>query len=142
MSDGTVHDMGNIHGIMTGPAHSIYFVTYEMAMEASGGNDQLKHHAFASGRKFTPSILTMVMLMGIKGLSGACATVASDAFMNPFDGRLPRLHLMRVSNNEKWSSKECKLQAQQNGRWLPPLERSIRGKAGGRFTPHILRQYA
>ena len=53
-----------------GPAHAVYFATYEAVKQAAGGytgsTDQ--HHPWASA------------------LSGAAATTASDALMNPFDG--------------------------------------------------------
>ncbi|BFZ56847.1 Fe(2+) transporter [Savitreella phatthalungensis] len=49
-----------------GPAHAVYFGTYEFTKEAMGGNEA-GHHPF------------------ITGLAGASATVCSDALMNPFD---------------------------------------------------------
>lgn len=55
-----------------GPAHAVYFGTYEVVKELAGGNKQDgKHHPAAAA------------------LSGAAATIASDALMNPFDG-MPR----------------------------------------------------
>lgn len=51
-----------------GPAHAVYFATYEVVKQAMGGNAS-GHHPLAAAT------------------SGACATIASDAFMNPFDGR-------------------------------------------------------
>ncbi|EXJ60221.1 solute carrier family 25, member 46 [Cladophialophora yegresii CBS 114405] len=51
-----------------GPAHAVYFGTYEIVKEAAGGNKaDGKHHPLAAAA------------------SGACATIASDALMNPFD---------------------------------------------------------
>lgn len=51
-----------------GPAHAVYFGTYEVVKEFAGGNKQDgKHHPLAAAT------------------SGACATIASDALMNPFD---------------------------------------------------------
>ncbi|KAI9654883.1 MAG: Fe(2+) transporter [Alyxoria varia] len=51
-----------------GPAHAVYFASYEAVKQAMGGNDDDgKHHPFAAAT------------------SGACATIASDALMNPFD---------------------------------------------------------
>jgi len=47
----------------TGPAHAVYFATYEAVKQSMGGN-AAGHHPLAAG---------------------ACATIASDAFMNPFD---------------------------------------------------------
>lgn len=56
---------------MTGPAHAVYFGAYELVKEAAGGNAQDgKHHPLAAAA------------------SGASATIASDALMNPFDGML------------------------------------------------------
>ncbi|KAK4999706.1 Fe(2+) transporter [Elasticomyces elasticus] len=49
-----------------GPAHAVYFATYEVVKQAMGGNAS-GHHPLAAAT------------------SGACATIASDAFMNPFD---------------------------------------------------------
>ncbi|OQV02482.1 hypothetical protein CLAIMM_07678 [Cladophialophora immunda] len=51
-----------------GPAHAVYFGTYEVVKEFAGGNkEDGKHHPLAAAA------------------SGACATIASDALMNPFD---------------------------------------------------------
>ncbi|KAI5294698.1 hypothetical protein KEM55_006492, partial [Ascosphaera atra] len=50
-----------------GPAHAVYFATYEAVKEMAGGNVDAGHHPVAAG------------------LSGACATITSDALMNPFD---------------------------------------------------------
>lgn len=53
----------------TGPAHAVYFGSYEIVKEYAGGNKlDGKHHPLAAAS------------------SGAAATVASDALMNPFDG--------------------------------------------------------
>ncbi|KAH0408482.1 hypothetical protein KCU90_g21881, partial [Aureobasidium melanogenum] len=49
-----------------GPAHAVYFATYEVVKQQMGGN-AAGHHPLAAAT------------------SGACATIASDAFMNPFD---------------------------------------------------------
>jgi hypothetical protein len=51
-----------------GPAHAIYFATYEAVKHVMGGNQAGVHHPLAAAT------------------SGACATIASDALMNPFDG--------------------------------------------------------
>ncbi|KXL44514.1 hypothetical protein M433DRAFT_4965 [Acidomyces richmondensis BFW] len=59
-----------------GPAHAVYFATYEVVKQAMGGNAS-GHHPFAAG----------------KSTSGACATIASDAFMNPFDVIKQRMQL-------------------------------------------------
>ncbi|RDA93424.1 hypothetical protein CP533_2011 [Ophiocordyceps camponoti-saundersi (nom. inval.)] len=50
-----------------GPAHAVYFATYEAVKHAMGGNETGVHHPLAAAT------------------SGAAATIASDAFMNPFD---------------------------------------------------------
>ncbi|RVX75311.1 hypothetical protein B0A52_00664 [Exophiala mesophila] len=51
-----------------GPAHAVYFGTYEVVKDLAGGNKaDGKHHPLAAAT------------------SGACATIASDALMNPFD---------------------------------------------------------
>lgn len=50
-----------------GPAHAVYFATYEAVKHAMGGNQAGVHHPLAAAT------------------SGAAATIASDAFMNPFD---------------------------------------------------------
>ncbi|KAI9657284.1 MAG: asparaginyl-tRNA synthetase [Trizodia sp. TS-e1964] len=49
-----------------GPAHAVYFATYEAVKHAMGGNGG-GHQPLAAAT------------------SGACATIASDALMNPFD---------------------------------------------------------
>ncbi|KAJ1929403.1 Fe(2+) transporter [Tieghemiomyces parasiticus] len=50
-----------------GPSHALYFATYEYVKDLVGGNVGNGSHPLASG------------------LGGACATVVSDAVMNPFD---------------------------------------------------------
>lgn len=50
-----------------GPAHAVYFATYEAVKHLMGGNQAGVHHPLAAVT------------------SGACATIASDALMNPFD---------------------------------------------------------
>ncbi|KAH0542091.1 hypothetical protein FGG08_003471 [Glutinoglossum americanum] len=50
-----------------GPAHAVYFATYEAVKQSLGGNIGNDHHFFAVAT------------------AGACATIASDALMNPFD---------------------------------------------------------
>jgi hypothetical protein len=63
-----VTDQELIHRV--GPAHAVYFATYEAVKNAMGGNEGLhhEHHPLAAA------------------VSGAAATIASDALMNPFDG--------------------------------------------------------
>lgn len=53
--------------IGAGPAHAVYFATYEAVKHLMGGNRVGEHHPLAAAT------------------SGACATIASDALMNPFD---------------------------------------------------------
>lgn len=53
---------------LSGPAHAVYFATYEAVKHLMGGNKAGVHHPLAAAT------------------SGACATIASDALMNPFDG--------------------------------------------------------
>lgn len=50
-----------------GPAHALYFGTYELVKDHTGGNRE------------------GLQLMST-GVAGAAATIVSDAFMNPFDG--------------------------------------------------------
>lgn len=50
-----------------GPAHALYFGSYELVKEYTGGNGE-------GLQLFSTSV------------AGASATIASDAFMNPFDG--------------------------------------------------------
>ncbi|CAK3970298.1 mitochondrial carrier [Lecanosticta acicola] len=57
-----------------GPAHAVYFATYEVVKQAMGGN-KAGHHPLAAAS------------------SGAAATIASDAFMNPFDVIKQRMQL-------------------------------------------------
>jgi solute carrier family 25 iron transporter 28/37 len=52
-----------------GPAHALYFATYEQCKEAFGGNEGSGHHFIATST------------------AGACASITSDALMNPFDGK-------------------------------------------------------
>lgn len=60
-----------------GPAHAVYFASYEAVKHALGGNEGGKeeHHPFAAAA------------------SGAAATIASDALMNPFDVIKQRMQL-------------------------------------------------
>jgi solute carrier family 25 iron transporter 28/37 len=76
-----------------GPAHAVYFGTYEVVKDLAGGNkNDGKHHPVAAG---TISMTLYIHCLGANStaaLSGACATTASDALMNPFDGN-PRFIL-------------------------------------------------
>jgi solute carrier family 25 iron transporter 28/37 len=67
----------------------VYFGTYEIVKEAAGGNVDDNHHPFAAGSSdhripFTSSDTKADL--PFPALSGACATITSDALMNPFDG--------------------------------------------------------
>ncbi|KAI7482993.1 hypothetical protein KC367_g2245 [Hortaea werneckii] len=68
-----------------GPAHAVYFATYEVVKQAMGGN-AAGHHPVAAAS------------------SGACATIASDAFMNPFDVIKQR---MQVHGSTYTSISDC-----------------------------------
>ncbi|KAF7720528.1 Fe(2+) transporter [Apophysomyces ossiformis] len=57
-----------------GPAHALYFTTYEASKEAFGAN-RAGHHVFATAA------------------AGACATLAHDTLMNPFDVVKQRMQL-------------------------------------------------
>ena len=37
----------------TGPAHAVYFATYEAVKQAMGGNDRNSHHPVAAGKSLT-----------------------------------------------------------------------------------------
>ncbi|KAL2151540.1 hypothetical protein VTH82DRAFT_6638 [Thermothelomyces myriococcoides] len=63
-----------------GPAHAVYFATYEAVKHIMGGNQAGVHHPLAAAT------------------SGACATIASDALMNPFDVIKQR---MQIQNSAK-----------------------------------------
>ncbi|KAF2096531.1 mitochondrial carrier [Rhizodiscina lignyota] len=71
-----------------GPAHAVYFATYESVKHAMGGNEGLKHehHPLAAA------------------VSGASATIASDALMNPFDVIKQR---MQMQNSAYTSIGHC-----------------------------------
>ncbi|KAF2001122.1 asparaginyl-tRNA synthetase [Amniculicola lignicola CBS 123094] len=60
-----------------GPAHAVYFASYEAVKHSLGGNEggSEEHHPFAAAA------------------SGAAATIASDGLMNPFDVIKQRMQL-------------------------------------------------
>ncbi|KAH8592375.1 mitochondrial carrier domain-containing protein [Bisporella sp. PMI_857] len=58
-----------------GPAHAVYFATYEAVKHLMGGNKLGEQHHIAAAA------------------SGAAATIASDALMNPFDVIKQRMQL-------------------------------------------------
>lgn len=71
---------------LLGPAHAVYFGTYEAVKQKLGGNVGSEHHPFAVG--MASIIFSAVLYVNIRptATAGACATIASDALMNPFDG--------------------------------------------------------
>ncbi|KAI8366812.1 mitochondrial carrier domain-containing protein [Radiomyces spectabilis] len=68
-----------------GPAHALHFATYEYCKEYLGAN-QRGHHPFASA------------------IAGACATLAHDTLMNPFDVVKQRMQLRESTYR---SVREC-----------------------------------
>lgn len=68
-----------------GPAHAVYFGTYELAKEMAGGNAGTYSFSATAG-------------------AGALATVASDALMNPFDVVKQR---MQVSGSQFDNVAQC-----------------------------------
>jgi len=68
-----------------GPAHALYFGTYEIVKEASGGNKE--------GFQFLST-----------SMAGASATIVADAFMNPFDVIKQR---MQMEGNPYTSVLQC-----------------------------------
>ncbi|EHA50033.1 hypothetical protein MCOR27_007171 [Pyricularia oryzae] len=71
-----------------GPAHAVYFATYEAVKHFMGGNKAGEHHPLAAVT------------------SGACATIASDALMNPFDVIKQRMQ-MKGSSKIYRSMPDC-----------------------------------
>ncbi|KAI1338076.1 mitochondrial RNA-splicing protein MRS3 [Xylariaceae sp. FL0016] len=63
-----------------GPAHAVYFATYEAVKHLMGGNRVGVHHPLAAAT------------------SGAAATIASDALMNPFDVIKQRMQIQGSSS--------------------------------------------
>ncbi|KAK9459960.1 mitochondrial carrier domain-containing protein [Lipomyces oligophaga] len=61
--------------IGAGPAHAVYFGVYEVTKQYFGGNEGSGYHPIATS------------------LAGACATISSDALMNPFDVIKQRMQL-------------------------------------------------
>ena len=53
-----------------------------------GGNVGNEHHPLAAGQYFAECVsFSCTMAENFLATSGACATIASDALMNPFDGK-------------------------------------------------------
>jgi len=61
--------------LSAGPAHAVYFATYEAAKEAFGGNVNSQHHPFATSA------------------AGGLATIVADGMMAPFDVVKQRMQL-------------------------------------------------
>lgn len=86
----------------TGPAHAVYFATYETVKHAMGGNDRSVHHPLAAGKwSMYPSNFYEFIAYVPSATSGACATIASDGLMNPFDGELPSVRFPVSSNRSR-----------------------------------------
>ena len=94
----------------TGPAHAIYFATYESVKHWMGGN-QPGHHPGAAGTSISHLTMRIFPLTHSPAASGACATIASDAFMNPFDGEPDLLNLTAQSDISQSLSKGCRCTA-------------------------------
>lgn len=41
---------------LPGPAHAVYFATYEVVKQAMGGNEGNEHHPLAAGNGCMPSV--------------------------------------------------------------------------------------
>ena len=68
-----------------GPAHAVYFGTYEVVKELAGGNRA--GHQFAATCELTSIHYAEVDAHTLaSAIAGAAATITSDALMNPFDG--------------------------------------------------------
>lgn len=77
----------------------MYFGTYEAVKDLAGGNKDDHHHPFAAGTSTLQLPGSLLYLTdGQSALSGACATISSDALMNPFDGMKP-LKTATMSSN-------------------------------------------
>ncbi|KAG8728179.1 Fe(2+) transporter [Ceratobasidium sp. 428] len=66
-----------------GPAHAVHFGTYEAVKELAGGNTG-GHHPGATRKPSSHNQLDSFRQIWLV-FAGACATIASDALMNPFD---------------------------------------------------------
>lgn len=73
-----------------GPAHAVYFGTYELAKDFAGGNDNGYSFAATGKRNDVISLEEVAdLIVIISASAGGLATIASDALMNPFDGVHP-----------------------------------------------------
>jgi len=67
-----------------GPAHAVHFGTLEAVKELAGGNE--------AGNQWVAT-----------SLAGACATIAADAFMNPFDVVKQRMQVHKSEFRSVWA---------------------------------------
>lgn len=71
-----------------GPAHAVHFGTLEAVKELAGGNEA--GNQWIATCKFIYIYIVNTSYLdyfsNFSALAGASATIASDAFMNPFDG--------------------------------------------------------
>lgn len=76
-----------------GPAHAVYFATYEAMKE------NITHYMeMSSGRTGSDITQSPLKLALITGSSGICATIAADALMNPFDTIKQRMQLHKANH--------------------------------------------
>ena len=80
-----------------GPAHAIHFGTLEAVRELVGrwedadgdGGGEVGKGWIATCKCWQLQEIGMGLIFGLIAAAGASATIASDAFMNPFDGTYP-----------------------------------------------------
>lgn len=68
-----------------GPAHAIQFGTLEAVKELAGGNEA-GNQVLATCESASGFFREGFLIFLGAALAGACASITSDAFMNPFDG--------------------------------------------------------
>jgi len=81
----------------SGPAHAVYFSTYEVVKQHLGGNLGQGHHPVATGT-FLKSPCEFELKMSNLATAGACAAITSEACMNPFDGTVSYHSSGQVAN--------------------------------------------
>ncbi|KAF2267685.1 asparaginyl-tRNA synthetase [Lojkania enalia] len=99
-----------------GPAHAVYFASYEAVKHALGGNEGGKdeHHPVAAAA------------------SGAAATIASDALMNPFDGKSnPLVSALPFTALQFMAYESISKVMNPTGRYDPYTHCTAGGLAGG-----------
>ena len=126
-----------------GPAHAVYFGTYEVVKEFAGGNvEDGKHHPGAAGlsalNQWDPDGNTDFLL----AFSGACATIASDALMNPFDGKDVSLTSRTAADLLKLLNNACKYMAPHIPRSRNALASSTEPKVSQHSTSPTPQHYA